>query len=193
MPPEPPGADVIVKAARGNEEAIITLVQHYHRPLLNFLLRMGCDPYGADDVVQETFIKALRALPAYRHQGNFEAWLYRIALNTFRDHVRRNRGRRETPLKNDDQRFTGPDSTQAGVEHNLEKERLREALFSLPEEQRIAVVLRFYHGFSVPEIAATCNCPLSTAKSRLRLAMTRLRKQLAPKLVARNKNTFRRR
>jgi RNA polymerase sigma-70 factor (ECF subfamily) len=170
--------NLILRAAAGDEEAVTVLVKQYHNPLRNFLLRMGCAPHTLEDVLQETFWKTLRALPDFRRQAEFTTWLYRIALNALRDQARRDSRRRETSLGENNLQLSTSDSTVESVEDVMARERVRQAVFSLPKEQRAAVLLRFYHGLSLQEIAAACGCPHSTAKSRLRLGLTKLRSLL---------------
>jgi RNA polymerase sigma-70 factor (ECF subfamily) len=134
--------------------------------------------------VQETFLRAFRALPGFKGQAKFSSWLYRIALNLCRDWIRR---QRRTPTV---QMPEGVDVTELASEQGpvesiedlvARREMSRavaEAMKQLPDEQRTAIILKEYHGLTFQEIADLQGCPLSTVKTRLYQGLSVLRRQL---------------
>jgi RNA polymerase sigma-70 factor (ECF subfamily) len=141
--------------------------------------------------VQETFLRAFRALPGFKGQAKFSSWLYRIALNLCRDWIRK---QRRTPV------VAAPDgvdiielASEQGPVESIEalvgrREMSRvvaEAMKTLPEEQRTAIVLKEYHGLTFQEIADLQGCPLSTVKTRLYQGLSVLRRHLESKGMTR--------
>lgn len=160
---------------KGEHRAVEILVDEYYPALLNFLLRMGCPPGDVDDIIQETFIKAARGLYRYQHRHRFRIWLFKICHNSLRDYYKKASRRREIPQ--DPETMPGaetghPESIVIEKEQAL---RVQAALNRLPPKQRLAVVLRYYHGFSIKEIAQMVHCPVGTVKSRLNGALSNLK------------------
>ena len=138
----------------------------------------------ARDVVQETFLRAFRALPGFKGQAKFSSWLYRIALNLCRDWIRR---QKRTPVVAAPEGVDiielaaeqGPvESIETLVVRKQLSETVAEAMQHLPEEQRTAIILKEYHGLTFQEIADLLDCPLSTVKTRLYQGLTVLRRHL---------------
>lgn len=160
---------------KGDHAAVEILVDEYYPALLNFLLRMGCQPGDAEDIVQETFIKAARGLSRYQHKERFRTWLFKICHNSLRDYYKKASRRREVPqdpvtLAATEASF--PESLMIEREQAL---RVQAALNRLSPKQRLVVVLRYYHGFSNNEIAHLVHCPVGTVKSRLNGALNILK------------------
>lgn len=160
---------------KGERQAVEMLVNEYYPPLLNFLLRMGCPPGDAEDIIQETFIKASRGLKNYQSRNRFRVWLFKICHNSLRDYYKKASRRREIPLDP----ATLPAAGTGHPENSLiEKEQalqVQAALKQLPPKQCLVVVLRYYHGFSLKEIASMIHCPVGTVKSRLNGALSSLK------------------
>lgn len=160
---------------KGDQQAVEILVNEYYPALLNFLLCMGCQPGDAEDIIQETFIKAVRGLHNYRHLNRFRIWLFKICHNSLRDYHKKASRRREISFDPVDLPTAGtvnPESSIIEREHAL---RVQATLNRLPPKQRLAVVLRYYHGFSLQDIAAMSHCPVGTVKSRLNKALKTLK------------------
>lgn len=166
----------------GDQKAFAALVMRYHALLLGYLYRLtGGDRPLAEDLVQETLLHVLqRTCPPDRP---FKPWLYTIATNLARDHFKsdevRQRWREDDPeevLLHLSDHTPGPEERALAAEQGNE---VQAALAELSEEYRIVIVLRFYHGFSLPEIAETLRIPLGTVKSRLSVGVHRLRTVLA--------------
>lgn len=168
----------------GDQVALAALVTRHHRPLLGYLYRLvGGDRELAEDLVQETLLRLLRQR-TYASRLPFKPWLYAIATNLARDYLKSAEVRRRARRGADEEAMLHLyDSSPGPEEHALAGERggmVRRALAELDEEFRIVVVLRFYQGFSLPEIAETLQIPLGTVKSRLSVSVHRLRTVLAP-------------
>ncbi len=158
----------------GDHRAIDSLVQKYYPELLNFLLRMGCQPSDADDIIQETFIKAARGIPDTKEPSAVRAWLFKVCHNNLRDHFKRAFRRREVPY---DPGLLTYSKNLDGAAQESEMEatmRVQNALNQLPPKQRLVVVLYYYHGFPINEIARLARCPAGTVKSRMHNAIQRL-------------------
>ena len=168
----------------GDQVALATLVTRHHAPLLGYLYRLaGGDLPLAEDLVQETLLHILRQR-TYQAARPFKPWLYMIATNLARDYFKsaavRQRwrsGDAEEALLHLHDSAPGPEEHALAAEQGSE---VRAALAQLGEDYRIVVVLRFYQGFSLQEIAETLHIPLGTVKSRLSTGVHRLRAHLSP-------------
>jgi RNA polymerase sigma-70 factor (ECF subfamily) len=168
----------------GDHVALATLVTRHHGPLLGYLYRLvGGDRPLAEDLVQETLLHVLRQRTCQSDRP-FKPWLYTIATNLARDYFKsaavRQRwrgGDEEEALLQLYDSAPGPEERALVAEQGSE---VRAALSQLREEYRIVLLLRFYQGFSLQEIAETLQIPLGTVKSRLSVGVHRLRTVLAP-------------
>lgn len=171
-------------AMAGDQVALAALVTRHHTPLLGYLCRLvGGDRPLAEDLVQETLLHVLRQR-TYPTGRPFKPWLYTIATNLARDHFKsaavRQRGRggeADDALLQVPDSAPGPEACALAAEQGGE---VRVALAQLSEDYRVVVVLRFYQGFTLQEIAETLQIPLGTVKSRLSVGVHRLRTLLAP-------------
>lgn len=176
---------LITDVMAGDQVALATLVARHHTMLLGYLCRLvGGNRPLAEDLTQETLLRVLRqdSYPAHRP---FKPWLYTIATNLARDHFKsaavRLRGRADE--EEEEALAQVPDSTAGPEERALALEQgseVRAALAHLSEDHRVVVVLRFYQGFSLQEIAQMLQIPVGTVKSRLSIALHRLRAELVP-------------
>ena len=166
----------------GDETAIAQLVQDYQLDVFRLALSILNDPSEANEAAQDTFIAALNALRSYRENSSFKAWLYTIALNTSRSRLRRRKARERLQ-----HRLTAifhvqaqrPPTLEDAVIGNEEDAALWKALEKLGEKHRIPIVLRYYHGLSVSEVAEILKIKEGTVHSRLSIARDRLRAELA--------------
>ncbi len=182
---------LVERVQRGDKQAFGLLVSKYQRKLIRLLSRMIRDPAEVEDVAQEAFIKAYRALPGFRGESAFYTWLYRIGINTAKNFLAA-QGRR-APTS------TGVDSEEA--ESFEDGEQLRDnntperilmskeigntvnaAMSELPEDLRTAIVLREIDGLSYEEIAQIMNCPIGTVRSRIFRARDAISAKLQPLL-----------
>ena len=165
-------ADLIARVlSREDHNAFGELVRRYQSPVRGFLARMTCgDSHLADDLAQETFLKAWRKLPAYRGGAKFSTWLFGIALNEFRMAARR---RKELAWEEVDE----PEAA-AACDGPLRLD-LTEALNRLNSSERAAVLLCCQNGLSHEEAARVLGCPLGTVKTHVLRGREKLRKHLA--------------
>lgn len=182
---------LVERVQAGDQEAFGLLVSKYQRKLLRLVMRLVRDPAEAEDVVQESFIKAYRALPNFRGDSAFYTWLYRIGVNTAKNWLVAN-GRRmltvsemveddndhieESILLRDDET---PDRILMSKEIG---ETVEHAMAALPEDLRTAVSLREIDGLSYEEIAQIMDCPIGTVRSRIFRAREAIAARLRPLL-----------
>jgi RNA polymerase sigma-70 factor, ECF subfamily len=177
--------ELVAKSISGDTDSFNELILRWERPIYALAYRQIGREEDARDVCQETFLRAYRALGGFRGQAKFSSWLYRIALNLCRDWVRRER-RAHFVQPPEDAELTDLAAEQEPsesiedlvVRHDLAL-AVERAMKKLPEEQRMAIVLKEYHGLTFQEIADLIGCPLSTVKTRLYQGLTVLRRELA--------------
>ena len=177
---------LVARVQQGDKKAFDLLVLKYQPKIVQLISRYIRDPSEALDVAQETFIKAYRALPRFRGDSAFYTWLYRIAINTAKNHIAA-RSRRpsdseieidtaeqfETAIRLRDQ------ETPEGILLSEEvAEAVRHAIEALPDELRTAITLREFEGMSYEEIAQAMNCPVGTVRSRIFRAREAIDKKL---------------
>ncbi|MGB5735184.1 MAG: RNA polymerase sigma factor RpoE [Thiohalocapsa sp.] len=182
---------LVERAQRGDRRAFDLLVLKYQQRVGNLIGRYLRDSSEVLDVTQDAFLKAYRALPGFRGESAFYTWIYRIAVNTVKNHMVA-QGRR--PPSDDvdaevaEQLDVGgklrETSTPEGeVLRDEIAERVQAALDDLPEELRTAIVLRELEGMSYEEIAGAMECPIGTVRSRIFRAREAIDKRLRPLLA----------
>jgi RNA polymerase sigma-70 factor (ECF subfamily) len=161
----PTDEDLIAAVASGDGRALETLCRRYERPLYQFIHRHtgGRD---VEDLHQETWLRVVRAARRFDPHRRFSTWLFQIAVNLCRDWHRRPPAEPVDPA-DADAMPANPSSPDAALD-------ARRLLAALPEAQRSAVILRYYHDLAEDEVAAILGCPRGTVKSRLHHAMRRL-------------------
>jgi RNA polymerase sigma-70 factor (ECF subfamily) len=164
------------------------LVVKYQHKIVKLIMRYVRDSSEALDVAQEAFLKAYRAAPSFRGESAFYTWLYRIAINTAKNHLVAT-GRKPISYDIDTQ-----DPEQSGILNELKeldtpealvqseeiRDAINRAIHALPEELRTAILLREIEGLSYEEIAQTMECPVGTVRSRIFRAREAIDKALAP-------------
>lgn len=167
---------------QGSQTALHRLVMRHHAPLFGFLFRLtGGDRALAEDLVQETMVRLLRGIGSYDGQRPFKPWLYQIAVNTTRDHYKRADTRYTASENGEIALVAGPQRLETAVIHQETMQEALTAMAHLPPHQREALLLRYAEGLSLAEIADVLDVPVGTVKSRLSLALKRLREQLTVK------------
>lgn len=173
-----PDAALVRDAMSGQPEAFNVLVRRWERKVYSFLVYLTGRPEDAFDMCQEVFLSGYRHLGQLKDPHKFPQWLFRIARNTAHSHARQER-EEETALKDLDP-AQGSSRVKVGEVGQWERGELKilveRALAGLPLEQREAIVLKFYQGFKLAEIAEIQGCPLSTAKTRVYSGFEQLRK-----------------
>jgi RNA polymerase sigma-70 factor (ECF subfamily) len=176
--------ELVARSIRGDTDSFNELVLRWERPIYALAYRTIGREEEARDVCQETFLRAFRALPAFRGQAKFSSWLYRIALNLCRDWQRRERRAPvvQAPEGVDLRDLAVAAEPSESIEDLVGRKHLAQVveqlMSQLPEEQRTAVVLKEYHGLTFQEIADLVGCPLSTVKTRLYQGLSVLRRGL---------------
>jgi len=185
---EQSGDDVLVaRVQRGDRRAYDALVLRYQQRIMKLIMRYVHDPVEAQDVAQEAFIKAYRALPGFRGDSAFYTWLYRIAINTAKNHLAAVQRR---PVSLDaDSREPGSQELGDRLRDDASPEclALRDelgdtvvaAIGALPDELRNAIMLREIDGLSYEEIARAMDCPVGTVRSRIFRARDAIDKAIA--------------
>lgn len=168
--------DLARRAAEGDRHAFRSLVDRHYDACLRFASFRLNDGLDAEDVVQETFVRAYTALPRYRDQDRFKAWLFRILVNRCRTAGRRRRRRRTTST--DELEGSTFLALPADDEATLWRSEIERALDTLPVEQREAFLLKFVEGWSYEEMAAMTGVGLSALKMRVSRARERLTQKL---------------
>jgi RNA polymerase sigma-70 factor (ECF subfamily) len=174
---------VVEEILRGNREAFRMLVLRYERPLFRFLGLLGFDGTACEDLAQQTFLSAFRALADFdASRARFSTWLFTIAKRHAAHERERAHRRHETSSTEATEaraRSTGPDPAEA-ASLSQRVRTLEAALRSLPQELRSTFLLSQIKELSLEEVAAVENCPLGTVKSRIHRARERLRLALDP-------------
>ena len=168
---------LMTEVQQGNADALASLVERYHAPLLAYFYRLlGARQHLAEDFVQETFMRLLQR-GGYQPGRAFKPWLYAIATNLARDYFKSASVQQQVPIEDEDWHLTqdsapGPEEAALAAE---EGQMIATAMGQLGDEYRPALLLRFYYGLSLQEIAGILRIPLGTVKSRLSVGTRRLR------------------
>jgi len=166
---------LVERVQKGDKGAFDLLVLKYQHKIVNLIMRYVRDPELALDIAQEAFIKAYRALPRFRGDSAFYTWMYRIAVNTAKNHLAAQRRRPmdvELDLQDPEQydlhaKLKETDTPEGLALGDELKETVERAIAALPEDLRTAIVLRELEGMSYEEIAQTMDCPVGTVRSRI--------------------------
>jgi len=178
---------LVRRVQRGDKGAFDALVLKYQHKLVKLVMRYVRNPAEAEDIAQEAFIKAYRALPQFRGDSAFYTWLYRIAINTAKNAVvSRDRSPVEYELdrhSNDESydmqgRMKDSETPEGLVLTDEIRSTVNAAIDALPEDLRTAIVLRELEGLSYEEIAAAMDCPVGTVRSRIFRAREAIDKRL---------------
>lgn len=182
---------LVERVQRGDKKAFELLVSKYQRKLMRLVSRLIHDQAEAEDVVQEAFIKAYRALPQFRGESAFYTWLYRIGVNTAKNHLV-TQGRRtptsteadveEAEVFNDAEGLRDINTPESVLASKQIAETVNAAMLTLPEELRNAITLREIEGLSYDEIAEVMVCPIGTVRSRIFRAREAIAEKLRPLL-----------
>jgi RNA polymerase sigma-70 factor (ECF subfamily) len=166
---------LVKRVQKGDKGAFDLLVLKYQHKIVNLVMRYVRDPEIALDITQEAFIKAYRALPRFRGDSAFYTWMYRIAVNTAKNHLAAQRRRPmdvELDMQDPEQydlhaKLKETDTPEGVLLSNELKEAVERAIAALPEDLRTAIILRELEGMSYEEIAQTMECPVGTVRSRI--------------------------
>ena len=200
FPPKNPEREIdqklVEKAQKGDKQAFGILVEKYHKKLYRLLSRMVRDQSEIEDIVQDSFIKAYRAINNFRGDSAFYTWLYRIGVNTAKNHLmalgRRPKAMNEVELEDienfddagDLRTYETPESVMMTKEIAA---TVNDTIEHLPEELRSAITLREIDGLSYEEIAEIMDCPIGTVRSRIFRARESIAEKLKPLIETSNK------
>ncbi len=184
---EPTDKQLVERVKRGDKRAFDMLILKYQHKIIGLVGRYLRDQDEVQDVTQESFIKAYRAVPNFRGDSAFYTWLYRIAINTAKNHlVSRSRRPPDTDIDVDDGEFQdnsvvlrdneSPEDVLATGQMEIV---IYGAIDDLPEELKVAVTLREFEGLSYEEIAEVMGCPVGTVRSRIFRAREAIEKKIA--------------
>ena len=185
---------LVERAQRGDKHAFGLLVEKYQRKLARLLSRFIRDPAEVEDVTQEAFVKAYRALPAFRGDSAFYTWLYRIGINTAKNYLVAQGRRAPTTTALDNEEVESSEDGEGLWEVTTPENELmskqivqtvNDTLQNLPDELRQAITLREIEGLSYEEIANIMDCPIGTVRSRIFRAREVIAEKLRPMLEPR--------
>ena len=182
--------ELVTRVQKGDKAAFDLLVRKYQYKIAKLISRYVYDRTEVEDVTQEAFIKAYRAINGFRGESAFYTWLYRIAINTAKNYLV-SQGRRlpSTDIESEDAELSDFGGTlrevatpESAILTNEIAETVLQALNQLPEDLRTAITLREIDGLSYEEIAAAMDCPIGTVRSRIFRAREAIDRQLKPLL-----------
>jgi RNA polymerase sigma-70 factor, ECF subfamily len=185
---------LVARAQAGDKRAFELLVEKYQRKLARLLSRFIRDPAEVEDVTQEAFIKAYRALPAFRGDSAFYTWLYRIGINTAKNYLMAMGRRAPTSTEVEAEEAEGFEEGEQLRDINTPESLLlsneiaqtvNSTIEQLPEELRTAIQMREIEGMSYEDIAKAMDCPIGTVRSRIFRAREAIAAQLRPLLGTR--------
>ena len=171
----------VQRASLGDLEAFEQLVRRHHGKIYGLAYRMLGNVDDARDAVQETFLEAVKSLHSFEHRAKFLTWLYRVAINTCQQWLRRADSRRRTLQQYTEyyrDTFVGPELPDELTLKNERHKTLYDAILKLPEKQRSVVILFYMHQLKYREIAEILQCSEGTVASRLNTAIRNLGNRL---------------
>lgn len=167
--------ELVLDVKNGDRSAFSELVQRHQRSLLRVTLRFTRELTLAEDIVQDSFIKAYQKIHLFEGRSSFKSWLYQIALNTAKNRFR-DRSREEINIEDV---YLGVDpGAESSMVRSDARKRIQAEVELLPEKQRMALSLRVFEDLSFKEIAQIMDCPYDTAKANYRHALLKLRERL---------------
>lgn len=181
--PSVPDEELASELARGDGEPFAILFDRHRRGVYNYVLRLCGRRHDAEEITQDVFMRMLKHCRAFRGESRFKSWLWTIATNACRDHLRKRRTKQKhKPQMRATEETLADNSTQPEARALTEEraQHVRQALLELSDDERAVVVLRHYENMKFAEIARMLDIPLSTAKSRMRYAFEKLERSLKP-------------
>lgn len=182
---------IVQRVQAGDKKAYNLLVSKYQRRVARLLTRMVKNQEDIDDVVQDTFIKAYRAIGNFRGESAFYTWIYRIAINTAKNHLV-TQNRRPTTLNDsndedsetfeDNSALSNIDTPESLMQTKQIGEAVNDAMAALPDDLREAIIMREIDGLSYEEIASAMDCPIGTVRSRIFRAREAISQKIKPLL-----------
>ena len=182
--------ELVRRIKRGDRSAFDLLFVRYQHKILSLVGRFFSDPEEIEDIAQEAFIKAFRALPNFRGESSFYTWLYRIAINTAKNHLAvRTRRPAGIDIDVEDAQFLdganalrGGEDPEATLARDQLAAEIERAIADLPDDLRSALALREFDSLSYEQIAAIMECPVGTVRSRIFRARETIDRRIRPLL-----------
>lgn len=183
--------ELVKRVQKGDQVAFDMLFARYQVKILNLISRYVRDSEEVQDVAQEAFIKAYRALPRFRGDSAFYTWLYRIAINTAKNHLVA-RSRRppsmdvdiqDADYRDDADMLRDTEDPESALSRDQLQETIHKALADLPDDLRSALTLREFDGLSYEQIAQVLDCPVGTVRSRIFRAREFVDERMQPMLL----------
>ena len=174
--------ELVERVRSGERAAFSQLVRRHQKALMRLCVRFMKDVDMAEDIVQESFIKAYERLNSFEGRASFKSWLFQIAVNTAKNKLR---DRREQGINIDDIPLAVPPRAEAVLVHGAVAEMIQKYVDDLPIKQKTALILRIYEDLSFKEIAEIMACPYDTAKANYRHALMKLKDEFQnqPELI----------
>ncbi|MDX1668247.1 MAG: RNA polymerase sigma factor RpoE [Limnobacter sp.] len=182
---------LVLRVQEGDKAAFNVLVSKYHRRLSRLLTRLLKNQEDIEDVIQESFIKAYRAIGNFRGESAFYTWIYRIAINSAKNLLVTQSRRPNTVNQNSDNEnetfednsaLSNIDTPESLIQTQQIGEAVNQAMMALPEDLRDAIVMRELDGLSYEEIATAMDCPIGTVRSRIFRAREAISEKIKPLL-----------
>lgn len=164
--------ELVQQVKEGDQLAYSELVKRHQKVLFRVVLKFCRDMDLAEDVLQESFIKAYQKIHQFEGRSSFKSWLFRIAINTAKNKLR---SLRSEQVSIDDVQVSMSAEAESGLLHEAVQKRLTEEIEQLPNKQKTAVLLRVYEDLSFKEIAQIMDCPYDTAKANYRHGLMKLK------------------
>ena len=169
--------ELINKAKNGNKSALNSLLQDNFDILKGYTVKMVGDPHLAQDIVQDTMLKAVVNINKFEPRARFSTWLIKIATNVYRDYLRKNRSYELL----DENFIDKGHQVEDVVMSNYEYKEIMKIILKLPYEKRAVFILKHYYGYKYDEISEIIDCPIGTVRSRLHNAVKYLMKEIERK------------
>lgn len=169
--------ELINKAKAGNKSALNTLLIDNLNILKGYVVKMVGDHHLAQDIIQDTLLKAVLNINKFEPRAKFSTWMIKIATNVYRDYLRKNK----PFLLIDENLVDKKNQVEDIVIENYEYKELMEIIMKLPYEKRVVFILKHYYGYKYEEISEIVNCPLGTVNSRLHNAIKYIIKEIERK------------
>jgi RNA polymerase sigma-70 factor, ECF subfamily len=155
--------ELIEKSKKGDKHALNLLLSANYPILKGYILKMTADTYIAEDIIQETMLKAILKIGGFKPEAKFSTWLIKISINIYRDYLRKHK---ITETIDNLTSSTASEIEDAAINH-LEYKEVKKILMSMSYEKRAVFILKHYYGYKYEEIASILNCPVGTVRSRL--------------------------
>lgn len=165
----------IQEVLKGDQQAYIHIIEKYKEPLYGIILRMTRNPHDAQDLVQEVFIKVYERLGQYEEKGSFKSWFYRVATNHCMDQFRK---KRLVSSEMTDNLIVNEQHPEVIFLKKEKERRLEKLIATLPEDERLIILLRYRQELTYEEISDSTGYPLSTVRNKLHRAKKKMRKKM---------------